>query len=127
MHYDVHNVFKLGFLAAESLISLATMLVLFPIFVEFIGKTLHIRVPKITQRDLFQRQMKQLNVRSAMYSFREGRYTIQYDLRKYTVYFDENRIVRSPGYEILLNNVEAFHVMDEGIQYIYDSQTFNVK
>lgn len=73
----------------------------------------------VNQEDIFDVQFQQLVQRSHLVGCSESVLTISNEQRKFEIYFDRNRIVKSPGYEILLENVESIY-FDESCDIHYE-------
>lgn len=66
-----------------------------------------INIPRVTQNQVFERQIRQFLIRNKPNSC-EGS---KIEGEEYTIEMNRNRIVKTnPGYEILLHNVESFDV-----------------
>ena len=61
----------------------------------------------INQEDIFQLQVKQLMLRSNHISFDEKKITFMYSEKEFEISYHNNRLVKRPGYEILLMDVIA--------------------
>ena len=61
----------------------------------------------ISQEDVFQLQIRQLLLRSNQVSFGDDIITFLYNENKFEISFHNNRLVKRPGYEILLMDVMA--------------------
>lgn len=67
------------------------------------------KIEVIKQEDIFDVQFRQLVQRSHLLECSDSVLTISNEQRVFEIYFDRNRIVKSPGYEILLENVESMY------------------
>lgn len=77
------------------------------------------KIEMIKEEDIFDVQFQQLVQRSYLVGCSESVLTISNEQRKFEIYFDRNRIVKSPGYEILLENVESIY-FDESCDIHYE-------
>lgn len=59
----------------------------------------------ITQLDVFKLQIEQLMSVSFNPMMEESQFCFDLDIRRFCLINDENRIVKTPGYEILLDDV----------------------
>lgn len=92
---------KRAFTLIEVLVGLFFSLSMLVLVQSILSLMLKVDLQKISQLDVFEVQLKQLLIRSNIVS-------CQHDLLvldDFEIYFDRNRIVKSPGYEILLQNV----------------------
>lgn len=95
-----------GYIVFEALICLVVMS-FFTISLSAIALVLtkmpHIQF--ISQFDVFKLQIEQLLILSKNHLIEESQLCFDLDTRRFCLITDENRIVKTPGYEILLNDV----------------------
>lgn len=79
------------------------------------------KMDTIQQSEIFDVQYQQLIQRSTIIGCNDAVLTLSNNHTLYEIYHDRNRIVKSPGYEILLENVEELH-FDEQCKIHYESK-----
>lgn len=67
----------------------------------------------INQGDIFLLQFKQLLYRSKLKDVMDDVIYVSIENKEYQIYLDGERIVKTPGYEILLEDVEEFEAIWE--------------
>lgn len=97
---------KRGYTLVELVIGLVVSMIVLEILVETYAIMSEINIPKVTQNQVFERQIRQFLIRNKPIRCDESK-IIGSD---YTIEMNRQRIVKTnPGYEILLHNVESFN------------------
>lgn len=81
--------------------------------------------PKLDQHDVFKLQMIQFTQRNKLLSCQSA----SLEFNGYTITFDKDRIIKRPGYEILMQNISKGHFScHERVYLNYESegQTYEV-
>ena len=58
-------------------------------------------------------QLEELMAKSELIDYNSEQLTIQYNGDIYEIYFDHNRLVKTPGYQILISNISNIEFGDE--------------
>jgi hypothetical protein len=96
---------KRGYILFEALICLVAMS-FFTISLSAIAVVLT-KLPDIqfkSQLDVFKLQIEQLLTLSNNHLIEDSQFCFDLDIRRFCIITDENRIVKTPGYEILLDD-----------------------
>ncbi|MDP2813643.1 MAG: hypothetical protein Q8S15_09420 [Erysipelotrichaceae bacterium] len=84
----------------------------------------------ISQLDVFKLQIEQLLTLSFNHKIEDSQFCFDLDIRRFCIITDANRIVKTPGYEILLDDVSEVQwgiVENEfSIRGVYDQNPFTV-
>lgn len=81
---------------------------------------INLDVPSTSQIEVFELQVIQLLQRNPVLKCSMDRL----ETHSFEIYFNRNRIVKSPGYEILLENIENFSINCEGF-FNFESEGIN--
>ncbi|QIK70152.1 type II secretion system protein [Erysipelothrix sp. HDW6C] len=109
--------YKRGFTLLETLVAVAIIPVLMLLIYSILMTMTRTVVPQIEQHDIFQRQLQQLINRSGCVIYAGDKLMLYYDNEVFEIMMRDNRIVKSPGYEILLEEVTVFEAKSEIIRY----------
>lgn len=112
---------KRGFTLVEVLLCLLSIPIILTIELGILNVMINHKIEMIKEEDIFDVQFQQLVQRSHLVGCSESVLTISNEQRKFEIYFDRNRIVKSPGYEILLENVESIY-FDESCDIHYEME-----
>lgn len=120
-----------GYILIETLICLVAMS-FFTISLSAISQVLT-KLPEIqfiSQLDVFKLQIEQLLTLSFNHKIEDSQFCFDLDIRRFCIITDANRIVKTPGYEILLDDVSEVQwgiVENEfSIRGVYDQNPFTV-
>jgi hypothetical protein len=120
---------KRGYILIEALITYMAMS-FFLITICAITSIL-MNLPQITylsQLDVFKLQFEQLTMRSKNFSIENDQLCFDLDIRRFCVKSDRNRLIKIPGYEILLDEVFDIQLEFDGneitINGYYDKKRF---
>lgn len=120
-----------GYILIETLICLVAMS-FFTISLSAIAQVLT-KLPEIqfiSQLDVFKLQIEQLLTLSFNHKIEDSQFCFDLDIRRFCIITDANRIVKTPGYEILLDDVSEVQwgiVENEfSIRGVYDQNPFTV-
>lgn len=94
-----------GFTLIELILGLFFISVLLPIIISILLIMVNYELPIVTQIEVFELQYRQLLIREGVGSCEPN----LIKTHKHEIYYDKNRIVKSPGYEILLFDVSTIH------------------
>lgn len=99
---------KKGFILVEALVSLLAYSFLLMMLSSITFALLN--MPKLiflSQLDVFELQLSQLIHRSYNVDIEEDQLCFTLDTRDFCLVFDNDRLVKTPGYEILIDNVSG--------------------
>lgn len=115
-----------GFTLIEMLIGLLACTLVVHLTISILSVISGFTIPSIDQASVFELQIKQLLYRTNILEC--GQDVLMID--NFEIILDRSRIVKKPGYEILLHNVESVHFncgeyID--IEYIYDGKARGIQ
>jgi competence protein ComGF len=118
-----------GFILIEALIAFISMSLLLSIMSGITFSLIHLpKIPTISQLDVFILQFDQLLTLSTNFRLLDEQLCFDLDIRSFCIKNDENRLVKTPGYEILLDDVNhiQWELNDNEIiiQGIYNQKSF---
>ena len=120
-----------GFILIEALICLVAMS-FFMISLSAIAQVLT-KLPEIqfvSQLDVFKLQVEQLMTLSFNHMIEDSQFCFDLDVRRFCLLTDENRIVKTPGYEILIDDVKEVRWEITGNEFrirgVYDQNPFTI-
>jgi hypothetical protein len=97
-----------GFILIEALVSLLAYSFLLMMLSSITFALLN--MPKsnfLSQLDVFELQLSQLIQRSYNLEIKDDQLCFALDTRDFCIFFDNDRLVKTPGYEILIDNVSG--------------------
>lgn len=122
---------KRGYIFFEALICLVAMS-FFTISLSAIAVVLT-KLPDIqfkSQLDVFKLQIEQLLTLSNNHLIEDSQFCFDLDIRRFCIITDENRIVKTPGYEILLDDASnvAWEIIENelSIRGVYNQIPFTI-
>lgn len=117
---------KYGFTLIETLIVLACVPLLLLIMAMTLKVMTNTHVHNIDPIDVFKIQLKQSLNRAAKTEFLKDSLTYDYNNQNYLIERDGNRLVRRPGYEILLEPCTHFKAQDTLVEVCNDEKCIEV-
>jgi hypothetical protein len=95
-----------GFILIEVLIAYMAMMFILVILSSITNLLLNLpEIGYVSQLDIFKLQFEQLTMRSKNFFLENDQLCFDLDIRRFCVKSDRNRLIKIPGYEILLDEV----------------------
>lgn len=116
---------KNGFTLIECVIAILCDFIVMTLVLVFINACVHIMHLRTTQQDQMAiLQLRQILAISSDVEIEDNRLSLIYEHEEIEIKFDRNRIVRTPGYEILMEKVDEveFYEEDDEIYLVYKKE-----
>lgn len=117
---------KRGFTLVENLMALACVPTILIIAMSLLKVMVDYRSEGLPQIEVLDLQLRQTLSRSSSIIFYSDSLTYSYNNQNFTISKDGDRLVRTPGYEILLTDLKSFNIMDKVIEICDEEQCIEI-
>lgn len=106
---------KYGFTLIETLVALACMPLLLMVVSAILKVMISHQNEGILQIEVLELQLRQTLARSSNISLMSESITYSFNNQNFSILRDGNRLIRTPGYEILITNLTKFELLESTV------------